>query len=275
MEQNAGVNVLMIAMDDEEELKNLLEKIYTERSYDFRGYKKSSLKRRIQKRMLATQIKSYAEYAQLLDTSPQEYEKLLETLTIKVTEFFRDEEIFRAVEEILLEIIKGKLGQRKIRVWCPGCATGEEAYSIVMLLAEKLGEELGSYEIKIYATDISREAIATARAGEYARNKLKNILEALRGKYFEAGRIKKHIRSMIIFGAHNLITDPPISHLDALFCRNMLIYFTHELQSKVLLRLHAALEKGGFLVLGKSESLPASAANLFRQVNKLPIYRRL
>ncbi len=260
------------------ELEKLLEKIYAQRGVDFRGYKRSSLRRRIQKRLAATKARSFEDYSRILDESPQEYEKLLETLTIKLTEFFRDEEIFRAVEEVVLpQIIEQKKSsqQRQIRIWAPACATGEEAYSIAMLLAETLGEELSGYEIKIYATDISSEAIAIARAGKYAENKLSSIPEALRNKYFEGQKIKRQIRDLIVFGRHDLIKDPPISHLDALFCRNLLIYLTHELQSRVILKLHMALEKGGFLILGSSESLPASAEKLFGQVGKLAIYRKL
>lgn len=260
------------------ELENLLEKIYRERGLDFRGYKKSSLMRRIQKRMHDVHAKSYLDYMRVLDALPQEYNELLEALTIKVTEFFRDAEVFKAVKEIVLpELVerKKRLWQRQIRIWCPACASGEEAYSVAMLLAEELGKELGSYDVKIYATDISGGALAAARAGEYLENKLKGVPEALRSKYFKAGKIDKKIRNMIIFGNHNLVTDPPISHLDALFCRNVLIYLTQELQKKLVPKLHAALEREGFLILGKSESIPTSMTNLPKRGKHLPIYQKL
>jgi two-component system CheB/CheR fusion protein len=261
-----------VTENETKELEVLLQKIFEERGMDFREYKRASLKRRIQKRLEANNLTSYAEYMKLLDSSPEEYAKLFDTLLINVTEFFRDPEAFEVLEkEVIPQIISRKKKGDSIRIWSAGCASGEEPYSIGILLAEKLGESIYDYEIRIYATDIDENALIEARSGIYDENKLKNIKKEYLDKYFtrENGRyrISKTIRQMVIFGRQDLTKDAPISHLDLIVCRNVLIYFNHNLQNKLMMKFHYALDRDGDIFFGKSESMLVGS-KLFKPVAK-------
>ena len=243
----------------DEELDRLLQKLYDERGFDFRDYKKVSLRRRIQKRLDDLKISTYPEYERYLDAHQDEYGKLFETLLINVTEFFRDPEAWKIVEEkVLPDIIARKKKGDTIRVWSAGCATGEEPYSVGILLAEALGGAIRDYDIKIYATDIDEDALAEARRGVFRPEKLKNVSPERLEKYFSKEdntyKIDRSIRQMVAFGRQDLTTDAPISHLDLLLCRNVLIYFNVQLQNKLLYRFNFALNQGGYAFFGKSES---------------------
>ncbi|MCD1295225.1 hypothetical protein CUJ83_09465 [Methanocella sp. CWC-04] len=257
---------------EEKELNALLQKIFDQRGMDFRDYKKASIKRRIQKRLDEYHLTSYAQYMNLLDKNPDEYTKLFDTLLINVTEFFRDPEAWEVLKkEVLPEILSKKKKGDTIRFWSAGCATGEEPYTVGILLAEILGDSISDYEIRIYATDIDENALTDARRGLYKAEKLKNVSEGLIERYFtyENGlyRISKLIRHMVVFGRQNLVVDAPISHLDLILCRNVLIYFNIDLQNKLLLRFHYALERYGYAFFGKSESM-LIGSRLFRITNK-------
>ncbi|SNQ62830.1 CheR family methyltransferase [Candidatus Methanoperedens nitratireducens] len=261
-----------VTENETKELEVLLQKIFEERGMDFREYKRASLKRRIQKRLEANNLTSYAEYIKLMDSSPDEYAKLFDTLLINVTEFFRDPEAFEVLEkEVIPQIISRKKKGDSIRIWSAGCASGEEPYSMGILLAEKLGESIYDYEIRIYATDIDENALIEARSGIYNESKLKNIKKEFIGKYFtrENGsyRISKIIRQRVIFGRQNLTKDAPISHLDLIVCRNVLIYFNHDLQNKLMMRFHYALDRDGYIFFGKSESM-LMGSKLFKPLDK-------
>lgn len=260
----------------EEDLNALLKKVRLRKSIDFSGYKKSSLKRRIARRRELTKAASMEEYLHLIEAVPEECEKLIETLLIKETAFFRDPAVFEEIRENLLpRILGGKKPGDSLRIWCPGCATGEEAYSIAMLLAEELGPAMEEYQLKLYATDLSNNALQAARRGEYSQERLEALPEELRRRYFRDGRVKDELRRLVIFGKHNLVEDPPISNIDLLLCRYVLIYFTFDLQRKVFEKLHYALRKGGFLVLGKSEALPKGMESFFDEVSPvLRVYRK-
>jgi len=258
--------------NEKKELEALLQKIFDERGMDFREYKKTSLKRRIQKRLEANRLTSYGQYMKLLDVTPDEYGKLFDALLINVTEFFRDAEAFEVLEKkILPEIISQKKKGDPIRIWCAGCASGEEPYSIGILLAEKLGKSIKEHDIRIYATDIDDNALIEARKGVYSENKFKNVKPEYIDKYFtmENGgfRINRNIRQMVVFGRQNLTSDAPISHLDLIVCRNVMIYFNLDLQNKLMMRFNYALNKEGYIFFGKSESMLVGS-KLFKPVEK-------
>lgn len=243
----------------DDELDHLLQKLFDERGFDFRDYKKVSLRRRIQKRLDDLKISTYPDYERYLDAHQDEYVKLFETLLINVTEFFRDPEAWKIIEEkVLPDILARKKKGDAIRVWSAGCASGEEPYSIGILLAQALGNAVHDYDVKIYATDIDENALLEARRGVYRLEKLKNASPEQIDKYFtkENGiyKIDRSIRQMVSFGGQDLTSDAPISHLDLLICRNVLIYFNVQLQNKLLFRFNFALNQGGYIFFGKSES---------------------
>jgi two-component system CheB/CheR fusion protein len=260
-----------------EDIAPLLEKIRLKKHIDFRGYKKSSLKRRIARRRERTKTTSMKEYLSLLNAFPDEYEELIESLLIKETAFFRDHEVFEEIRNTVLpDILEVKKIGEEVRIWCSGCATGEEAYSIAMLLAEDYGPLLAGFTLKLYVTDLSRKALQVARRGGYTHDSLRAVPEELKRKYFFDGRVTEGLRQMIIFGRHDLVSDPPISNIDLLICRHVLIYFTYSLQRKVFDKLFYALRSGGILILGKSETLPKDMERLFKIVSSpLRIYQKL
>lgn len=253
-------------------LAHLLQKIYDERGLDFRDYKKESLKRRIQKRLDAHHLSTYQEYVEFLDTHQDEYAKLFDTMLINVTEFFRDPDAWTIIEsEVLPDVIARKKNGESIRVWTAGCASGEEPYSVGILLAEALGDAISNFDIRIYATDIDENALAEARRGVYSPEKLKNVSQERLEKYFTKDdgvfKIDRQIRQMVAFGRQDLTSDAPISHLDLLICRNVLIYFNPKLQNKLLYRFDFAMNRGGHVFFGKSESM-ALGSRFFTPVSQ-------
>lgn len=245
---------------EDDGFEDLLRKIHAERNLDFRDYKAVSLRRRINKQLFANGLDSYWEYIGFLDSHPDEYPRLLDTVLINVSEFFRDPEAWEVIgSRVLPDIIRRKAPGETIRVWSAGCSTGEEPYTLGILLAEMLGEAIDSFEVKIYATDADEAALATARKGVYGTQRLKNLSDGLLGKYFsregDCYKISHSIRRMVAFGAQNLVSDPPISRLDLLVCRNVQIYFNSELQTRLLSTFSFALNPGGYAFFGKSESL--------------------
>lgn len=239
-------------------LKDLLQELAEKRSFDFRGYKKTTLERRFRRRMFQLNIGGYAQYAEYIRKHPEEISELLNTILINVTAFFRDPPAWEILRhEVLPSLLKRVKPGHSFRAWSAGCASGEEAYSIAILLAEYFGPRIQDYDIKIYATDIDEEALNAARRGEYSADALRAVRPEWREKYFQGKgllRINREIRRLVIFGRSNLGQDAPISHVDLLACRNLLIYFDADLQKQILARLHYALEGGGILFLGKSES---------------------
>jgi two-component system CheB/CheR fusion protein len=266
-------------MSKEVSLKELLQELAEYRAFDFRGYKRTTLERRFRRRMFQLNIGSYADYAEYIRENPEEVNELLTTILINVTEFFRDPpawEILRA--EILPPMVKQLKPGASFRAWSAGCASGEEAYSIAITLAELLGPRLPDFDVKIYATDIDEEELVTARRGEYSAEALRRVRPEWREKYFHGKamlRVNREIRRLLIFGRSNLAQDAPISHVDLLLCRNVLIYFDSDLQRQILARLDYALEVGGILFLGKSESQLSNAAHFRRLSAQWRIFRRI
>lgn len=266
-------------------LHRLMEKIYRERGFDFRDYKESTLTRRLERRLYARGVKSYTDYACVLDKDPSEYDKLFDDLTIKVTSFFRDEVAFKALEKMVIPfLIKRRIGRQKgLRIWSAGCAMGQEPYSIAMLLSEKLapldvcyltglGKKINSQNLTILATDIHTKALEQAKEGVFARSEVEAIRPAWRKKYFifegNSFRVKPTLKKLITFKVHNLVNDLPYQDLDLVVCRNVLIYFSLPLQMRVLRDFYAGLNRGGFLLLGKAEVPMGEGTVLFEYVDK-------
>ena len=260
-------------------LKDLLQELAEHRGFDFRGYKKTTLERRFRKRMFQLNIGTFTEYGEYIRRNGDEATELLNTILINVTEFFRDPPAWEILRnEILPPILKVLKSGASFRAWSAGCASGEEAYSVAIILSEFFGPRIAEFDVKIYATDIDDDALTTARRGEYSAEALRRVRPEWRGKYFHGKgmlRVNREIRRLVIFGKSNLAQDAPISHVDLLLCRNVLIYFDAELQNQILARLHYGLEPGGILFLGKSESQLTNSTQ-FRRLNaRWRIFQRI
>jgi two-component system CheB/CheR fusion protein len=265
--------------------ENALKKIFillrAQTGHDFSEYKPSTLRRRIERRMAVHQIDSIDAYVKYLQQTPAEVEALFRDLLIGVTNFFRDPEAFQAVEEqIIPKLAADKPAGSIIRVWAPGCSTGEEACSIAILLAERQEAIKRSFKVQIFATDIDRQAIATARAGIYPASIAADISPERLARFFTAEpggsayRVHKRIRDMLVFSEQDVIQDPPFSKIDLVSCRNLLIYMGGELQKKLIPLFHYALNPGGFLLLGTSETV-GEFGGLFTALDrKWKLYQR-
>ncbi len=251
----------MCAADSDAEFRALLDYLKRNRGFDFTGYKWSSLYRRIRKRMQTVHIEGFSEYTDYLEVHPEEFAFLFNTILINVTGFFRDAAAWEYLQQEVLPRILGSKGTADpIRVWSAGCASGEEAYSIAMMLAESMGPDAFQCRVKIYATNVDEEALIQDRQGSYDEKTLESVPATLRDKYFERSGshfvIRNGLRRAVVFGRHDLLQDAPISRIDLMLCRNTLMYFNAEAQGRILARLHYALNGGGsFLFLGRAEML--------------------
>ena len=251
--------------------EELLHYLKRSRGFDFTGYKRPSLMRLTKKRMGRVGMSSFSDYLDYLEVHPLELSHLFDTLLLNVTAFFRDKLVWDYLSaEIIPRLLSTKDGDENIRVWSAGCASGEEAYTIAILLAEALGIEAFRSRVKIYATDIDEKALTQGRAASYTATDLQNVPEALRRKYFEENisqyNFRTDLRNCVIFGRHDLVQHAPISRLDLLVCRNTLMYFNAETQARILSRFHFALKENGFLLVGKAEML-VSHFHLFNPAN--------
>src|SRR5215469_4612447 len=249
----------------------LLLYLQQSRGFDFTGYKRSTLMRRVLKRMGQVGLDQFSDYLDHLQVHPDEFAQLFNTILINVTSFFRDSEAWTFLgRDVLSRLLDSKAETEPVRCWCAGTASGEEAYTLAILLAEALGVETFRQRVKIYATDVDEEALAQARQAGYAPRDLEGMLPHFADRYFElvGARyvFRSDLRRSLIFGRHDLVQDAPISRLDLLVCRNTLMYFTAETQARVLARLHYALNDNGFLFLGKAEML-LTHTNLFTPVD--------
>ena len=257
----------------------LLDYLKVTRGFDFSGYKLSSLIRRVQKRMQQIGINSYPEYMDYLEVHADEFSPLFNTVLINVTDFFRDAPSWQALaENILPRILEMKNNGEPIRCWSAGCASGEEAYTLAILLAEALGDQGFRERVKIYATDADEDALVTARQGSYAADRVEAIPADLLSRYFEPTGDRQvfhpELRRALIFGRHDLVQDAAISRLDLLVCRNTLMYFNAETQARILARFHFALNRQGYLFLGRAETL-LTHGNSFHPVDlKRRIFQR-
>jgi two-component system CheB/CheR fusion protein len=259
-----------------EEEQNALREIFAQlrlsTGHDFANYKRPTLLRRIERRITVRNVPNLVSYAVYLQEHPDEVNALLKDLLISVTNFFRDKKAYEALElEILPNILKNKKNEDQVRIWVAGCATGEEAYSIAILCAEQTMNVIDAPKVQIFATDIDEDAIRNAREGFYTINDAADVSpERLRRFFNKEGdgyRIRREIREMVLFANHNFIKDPPFSHLDLISCRNVLIYLNRAAQERVMETFHFALNTGGFLFLGTSESVDATN-NLYDIVSR-------
>ena len=241
------------------ELEELLQTVAEERGLDLRGYKRTTLTRRIARRMDLLKLKDYGQYLKHVRDNAREINDLLNCILINVTRFFRDPNAWRLLQtEVLPRLLDGHRDGSPFRVWCAGCATGEEPYSVAMLLAEHFGDSLRQQDIKIYGTDQDEAALRAGRQAQYSAEHLAGMPPEWRSKYFEGPahvpRVHRDLRRMVIFGRANILRDAPIPHVKLLVCRNLLIYFDSVSQQRILARLEYALDPGGVLFLGKTET---------------------
>jgi chemotaxis protein methyltransferase CheR len=257
---------------DDEELERLKVKIESERGFNCKFYKDKCLRRRLAVRMRARGTPSYAAYAQLLESDQMEYEHLLDTLTINVTKFFRNLDTWDAVRASVLPGLFAR-DERRLHVWSAGAASGEEAYTVSILLHEhaRATGQLDRLErFRIVGTDIDRRSLEAARVAEYPELSLNETPEAIREAWFSPGppfRLREEARRGVSFVRRDLISGEPEAEQHLILCRNVVIYFDREIQEQLFQRFYDALVPGGFLVLGKVETLLGSSRSLFRSVN--------
>ena len=261
-------------------LEGVLGMVRAHTQRDLRGYKKATLQRRIERRMQLLHLPDLGAYKLFLEQNPMELDRLAKDLLIGVTAFFRDPEAFEVLQNTVMpEICKGKADDAPVRAWVAGCSTGEEAYSLAILLFEWF-EQAGQHaRVQVFATDIDEAALEVARAGRYPAAALNNVPPDRLKRYFtrqgDAYKIVKQVRESIVFAAHNLISDPPFSKLDLLVCRNVLIYLAPETQKRLITLFRFVLNKGGYLFLGSSETVGQSRKQFETISKQWRIYRSL
>jgi|SRR3989338_473805 len=247
---------------DEENLKKILDFIHEYKGLDLSSYRQNFLYRRLRLRIFSTKAKGYFEYINLLKNSPEEYNNFLDALSINVTEFFRDPDVFEAVEKVVLPQLiarKEARGNLSLRVWSSACASGEEPYSLAILIRQSLEKKI-AFLVKIWASDIDRHALEKAKKAEYPAQELKNIDSKIIKKYFiscgdNCYRPSDEIRQMVKFQVHNIFQRFPFRCLDLIFCRNLLIYLDRRRSKELFHTFSQLLNPGGYLVLGKVETL--------------------
>jgi two-component system CheB/CheR fusion protein len=270
----------------ESALKKIFILLRSQAGHDFSLYKPATIRRRIERRMAVHQIETLDGYVKFMQATPAETEALFRDMLIGVTNFFRDPEAFAALEEqVIPRIFAGRPAGAALRVWVPGCSTGEEAYSLAILLQERLEAQRQSFNLQVFASDLDSQAVAVARAGLYPTSIAADLTPERLARFFTpepggtdgnppAYRIHKNIRELLVFSEQDVIKDPPFSKLDLISCRNLLIYMGTELQKKLIPLFHYALNPGGFLFLGTSETV-SEHLELFNGLDrKAKIYQR-
>jgi two-component system, chemotaxis family, CheB/CheR fusion protein len=265
------------AVDDA--IKSILNLLAAETKNDFRGYKKTTVRRRIERRMGLKQIYDFVDYYSLLHDNPAEVEQLAKDMLIGVTSFFRDPEAFEELlENVIAPLVQDHSDGNPLRIWIAGCATGEEAYSTVMLLMEEMARAKKSIGLQVFASDIDQEALKRAREGIYPESISADVPEERLARFFlkrdGSYQVDKQVRDCVTFAEHNIILDPPFLRMDLVSCRNLLIYIEPELQRKILNVLAFALKPGKYLFLGKSDTT-AESSEVFETVSRSwRIFRR-
>jgi len=259
------------AVEDPDATREVLTLLRVRTGHDFSNYKSPTIQRRIARRMHVRNIASVSAYARFIRQTPDEAVALMKELLISVTNFFRDARAWSALEErVVPQLFVDKSTQDQVRVWVPGCATGEEAYSVAMLLAEYASLAADQPLIQVFATDLDHQAIDRAREGLYSGAEVGDVSEERLQRFFlrqPAGfRIRRDLRELVLFAPHNVVKDPPFSHLDLICCRNLLIYLNRAFQERIVETFHFALRPGGYLFLGTSES-PDGTGDLFLKVD--------
>ncbi|HZH37249.1 MAG TPA: CheR family methyltransferase, partial [Flavisolibacter sp.] len=256
----------------DENLLGVIRQIHRQTGVDFSHYKINTVKRRIVRRMILHNLDNLEEYVRYLRQNAGEVQQLYQDLLINVTTFFRDADACDYLGKTLLtKIVSQKAPGESIRIWIPACSTGEEAYSLAILTLEALGDKALSTSVQIFATDLSEKAVNKARLGIYSKDEVADISASRLSRFFNkidgSYRIIRSIRDLCVFATHNVLKDPPFSRLDLISCCNLMIYLEPVLQKKVLSTFHYSLNKNGYLILGKSETIGA-ATNLFSQLEK-------
>ena len=263
----AAADVSPVVQADANGINTVFQLLRRATRVDFTYYRKTTILRRIQRRMVVNKIDKFIDYVKYLQSNPTEIKALYQDMLIHVTSFFRNPKVFESLKRnVFPQILKNKDSDSNIRIWVPGCASGEEVYSLAISLLESVGPKAANIPIQLFGTDISEGSIKTARGGFYPANiqgdvspqRIRRFFAKVDGGY----RINKHIREMCIFAQHNLLSDPPFSRMDLICCRNLLIYFEPVLQARVVSLFHYALRPGGHMVLGTSEGI-STAGNLF------------
>ena len=257
-------------MDEDHEagFHQLIERIYQDRGLDFSHYRKSILKRRVALRLRANNLNSYREYLHVLADNPDEYKKLFDVLTINVSEFFRDMPVWGEIKKLLKKIIIEENDGSRARIWSAGCAKGEEPYSLA-ILTEEIG---GSRGVDIYATDIDSGSLSEARRGIYDVGRIRNVPDDTLRKYFDFdGKgnyvLKEFVKNKVIFRRNDLINDAILPKINIIMCRNVFIYFTKPLQETILNKFYDSLVNGGYLIIGKTETILTEAKLIFESVD--------
>lgn len=266
------------ANDAEAALQYILTQLCLNTSHDFRHYKRATVLRRIERRLQVCGVQTLPEYRALLDSDGREYNALLADMLIGVTNFFRDREAFETFErDIVPELFKDKTPTDEVRAWTVACSTGEEAYSVAMLLSEHAAGMQQPPHIQVFASDIDEHGITQARTGAYPASIITDVAPVRLRQYFtkegDRYQIRKSLRDSILFARHNVLRDPPFSRLDVITCRNLLIYLNRNIQVQVLQMFHFALKPGGYLFLGSSESAESVAEYFIPVDKKNRIYR--
>ena len=259
--------------ENEDAMSEIFNVLKAKSEIDFAKYKPSTVARRIERRMTIKQVQSLQEYLTILYKEPYEIQVLSRELLIGVTRFFRDSDAFDELRnKIIPSIVKSSAEDTAIRIWVAGCSTGEEAFSLAILFYNEIEKQKLKREVKVFATDVNGDAVSEASNGIYGEDISHDILAEHLTNHFtktpgNSYQVNKNIRQMVIFATHNVIVDPPFSNMDLVTCRNLLIYFQHSVQKRVLTSLHFALRKDGFLFLGSSENL-GDVAPHFEVVNE-------
>lgn len=252
--------------------------VRSQTGHDFSSYKKSTICRRIFRRMSSDKIENPSEYLRLLEQNAEEVAALSKDLLISVTNFFRDPEAFKVLSRVLKEMLAKKPKNYAVRIWVPGCASGEEVYSIAIVLRECMNALKKHFSVQIFGTDIDADAIETARAGIYPAAIANDVAPARLTRFFveesDGYHVKREIREMAIFSIHDLVKDPPFTKLDLLSCRNVLIYLDSELQKRLLRLFHYALRSGGILFLGTSENIGGYIDLFAERTKRWKIFKR-
>jgi len=257
---------------DEEAFRSLLDKIAAERRFECDSYKAKCLRRRIAVRLRARGVHTYGDYAAILDSDPGEYDKLIDVLTINVTKLFRNWETYSQMARV---VVPSLVDQRSplINVWSAGCASGEEAYSLAILFhrhGEASGNPAAVRRVRVIGTDIDARCLSIAERGVYTRTAFGDTPDEIRKRYFsdgESAHVDATVRSMVRFTRHDLLQEPALRGQHLIVCRNVIIYFERHCQEGLFERFHAALAPGGFLVLGRVETLLGGSRRLFRSID--------
>jgi chemotaxis protein methyltransferase CheR len=258
---------------DEQGFSLLKRRIFLDRGLDCEQYKENYLKRRIAVRLRATEASDYMDYLRILRTDPDEYTRLMNELTINVTQFFRDKDVYLKLRsDVLPGLVKAKarMGSRTLRIWSAGCASGEEPYSVAIMLEEVMGDDISRWNVRVLGSDFDEKSLAVAREGSYQNIEMLEGIDAER--YFEISpgqdhtvyRVRDEIKRRVRFEKMNLLAESEARHFDLVLCRNVLIYFGRSVQTKIIETLSSSILRDGYLVLGKSETLGPEASQLFR-----------